>query len=82
MTAKIVLDRCYLETRCKIIELAANLDRLERGEGAKTIIDDPRLAAIRTALGVLLDARPGRAERCQMVFSLPHDESWQPPNAR
>lgn len=82
LSAKAALDRYYLETRCKLIEIAANLDRIDRGGGADEVRDNPRMVAIRSALAVLADGRPDRAERCQMVFSLPYEESWRPPNAR
>ena len=45
MTAKQVLDREFLEIRCKILEIAAALDRLERAEGA--LEGDPRMELLR-----------------------------------
>lgn len=80
-TAAAALDRDFLQTRCKIIEIAANLDRIERGDGAADIQADPRLTQIREAVGALLDTAPGRAERCQMIFSLRYEDKWSPPNA-
>lgn len=79
LTASAALDRYFLETRCKIIEVAANLDRLDRGEGAAVVLNDPRLRQIRDALGVLLAPGPGRVEQCQQVFSLPYDANWKRP---
>ena len=76
------LDRCCLETRCKNIEIAAALDRIDRGPGAVAPADASRLARIRTAIEVLLSDEPNRAERCQMAFSLPYDAAWTAPNAR
>ncbi len=80
MTASETLDRYFLETRCKIIEIAASLDRIERGAESDGIKDDPRLERIRRSIEVLLDGGDDRARRCQMVCSLPFDESWTPPN--
>ncbi len=80
LDAKAALDRHFLETRCKIIEIAANLDRIDRGGGAPGVRSDPRLARIKEALRALLDEETSRAERCQMIFSLRYDESWKPPN--
>lgn len=78
-TAEAVLNRYYLETRCKIIEIAANLDRIDRGRG--DIARDPRVARIREAIGVLRETGSGRAEKCQMIFSLLYEEDWSAPNA-
>lgn len=82
LTAEAVLGKYYLETRCKIIEIAANLDRIDGGAGAASVRNDPRLAKIREAIGALLDEKGGRAERCQMIFSLPYESKWNAPNAK
>ncbi len=84
MTAKAALDRYFLETRCKLIEIAANLDRIERGAGSSDVRHDPRMTRVREALQVLTgDAREAdRAERMQTIFSQPFSETWQPPNRR
>ncbi len=70
------LDRYFLETRCKILEIAANLDRIDRGGGAT---GDPRLKQVATALNLLLVSGPNRTEKCQQVFSLPYDANWKRP---
>ena len=63
------LDSEFLGIRCRLIELAAALDRIDR---AKTPAgSDPRIAQIRRSLDILADDEPTRAERIQMVFSLP-----------
>ena len=62
------MDREFLGVRCRLIELAASLDRMDRAGGAAA---DPRLAQIRQALEILADDKPDRAERMQMAFSLP-----------
>jgi hypothetical protein len=82
LTAKAALDRHYLETRCKIIEIAANLDRIDGAGDAASVRTDPRIAKIREAIGALMDEKGGRAERCQMIFSLPYESKWRAPNAR
>jgi hypothetical protein len=61
-----------------LLEIGAGLDRVDRGEGSAAA--DPRLAQIRQALVTLADGRPDRAERVQMIFSLPYDEHWQKPS--
>ena len=70
-----ILDREYLIARAKIIELAAFLDRLDRATPADGV--DSRLADVRRGLQILAGDGSDRAERVQMVFSLPHDENWQ-----
>lgn len=78
LSAAAALERHFLETRCKILEIAANLDRIDRGAGAATM-QDARLERIHDALRMLLGPGPGRTEQCQQVFSLPYDPSWKPP---
>ena len=48
LTAAEILSREFLETRCKILELAAAFDRLDRAEGS--VADDPRTVRLREAL--------------------------------
>jgi hypothetical protein len=73
-SAAAVLDREFLAIRAKLIEIAAALDRVDRGEGS--VADDARLDQIRRSLEILAGSHPNRAERIQMLFSLPYDEHW------
>jgi hypothetical protein len=82
MAAKQTLDRHFLEARCKILDVAAILDRIGRGSDASSTSADPRLARVRQALEVLLDPSGGRAERIQKIFSLDYDPSWEKPKPR
>lgn len=82
LSAPAALDRYFLETRCKLIEIAANLDRIDEGQEAAPTQHDRRLHQIRHAINILLEEKPGRAERCQMIFSQPYDPSWTVPNKR
>ena len=75
LSAPEILNREFLEIRCKILELAAAFDRLERAEGS--LGDDPRLIRLREALSVVRDQSHDRAEQVQMIFSRPYDEAWQ-----
>ena len=75
LTAAEVLNREFLETRSKILELAAAFDRLSRAEGS--VSDDPRMARLREALSVVLAAPADRAEQVQMIFSRAYDDNWQ-----
>jgi hypothetical protein len=69
ISATKVLDREFLGIRCRLIELAAALDRIDRAEEVKT--DDARRRQIARSLEILLGDAPQRAEQVQMVFSLP-----------
>lgn len=76
------LDTFFLDARAKILEVAAILDRINRGNGASAVDLDPRLDRIRKALEVLHDQSGGRAERIQQIFSLEYDPSWDKPKPR
>jgi hypothetical protein len=75
LSAPEVLSREFLDVRCRILDVAAALDRLARSEG--TVADDPRYARLREALQAVLDTPEDRAERVQMIFSRAYDEGWQ-----
>ena len=82
LAATKALDNYFLDARCKILEVAAILDRINRGQGASSVDSDPRLDKIRKALEVLHDQSGGRAERIQQIFSLEYDASWEKPKPR
>jgi hypothetical protein len=81
LTSAQALDRYFLEARSKLLDLAAILDRIGRGQGAADIETDVRLSKIREALEVLRDESGGRAERVQQIFSLEYDPAWERPQA-
>ena len=70
-----VLDREFLQLRAKLLEIAAQLDRLDRATGG--VHDDARMQGIKKALTELAGAEPTRAERVQMIFSRPYDARWK-----
>jgi hypothetical protein len=82
LPSRTALDAYFLEARCKLLDLAAILDRIGRGAGSAEVDADPRLARIRQALEVLHDESGGRAERIQQIFSLDYDPSWERPQPR
>ncbi len=82
LTAPDALDRHYLEARCKILEIAATLDRIDRGQDAAEALRDSRVARLRQAIDLPLEDAPGRAERCQQVFSLEFEAGWPAPNGK
>src|SRR5438477_2068725 len=74
--ASAVLERVYLEIRCKLLDIAASLDRVARAEGGQAAQSDPRLAQIRQGIEILSSAGPDRAERIQMLFSDAYVPNW------
>jgi hypothetical protein len=72
-----VLERDFLEARCKILEIAAILDRIDRAPARHGGHPDPRMSHLRQALDALLEADPGRAETIQRIFSREFDPSWR-----
>ncbi len=65
LTKKAIADLHFMDARCKLIDLAAYLDRMDRHEGE----DDERDLALRAALGILMQARPDRARAILDVLS-------------
>jgi hypothetical protein len=81
LAADQALERYFLEARSKLLDVAAILDRINRGQNASQVEKDPRLERIRQALEVLQDQSGGRAERIQRIFSLDYDASWERPKS-
>lgn len=75
LKAEEFLDQEFLVLRAKILEIAAALDRLDRGDG--DVGGDPRVEKLRRSLAELSSGERDRAERIQMIFSLPYDEDWR-----
>lgn len=70
-TKQQILDLHFMDARCKLIDLAAFLDRVERHEGEA----DFRFEALKKALPILLSPQPGRAKA---VLDSLSDESTEP----
>jgi hypothetical protein len=69
MTRQQVLDLYFMDARCKLIDLAAFMDRVERGSGT----EDFRMTEFRKALQAL-SAIDNRAEKVLLAFSDPSTE--------
>ena len=83
LPAKTALENYFFEARAKLLDIAAILDRINRGqESGEVPANDPRIERIRKALEVLHDQSGGRAERIQQIFSLDYDPSWEKPKPR
>lgn len=74
-TAQDVLDREYLEIRAKLLQIAASMDRMDRGVGS--VQSDSKLQQFRDALDVMASNTGNRAERIQMIFSRQYDANWR-----
>lgn len=77
LSAADLLDRDFLSLRHRVLDIAAGLDRLDRGENPEEIASDPRIHQLREALAVLSDSRADRAERVQLICSDPYDDGWR-----
>jgi len=78
MTRQQVLDLYFMDARCKLIELAAFLDRVERSDGEA----DFRLAAIREALPLLQSAQQDKAKAVLLSLSDPTNSRFLPLRAK
>jgi hypothetical protein len=70
MTRQQLLDLYFMDARCKLLEVAAFLDRIDRAEGEA----DFRFAALREALPLLQSAEPHRARSVLLSLSDPTSE--------
>jgi hypothetical protein len=82
LKAQQALDHFFLDTRCRLLDLAAALDRIGRGEGADLVSVDLRMTRIKAALEIILKQDSGRAEAVQNLFSQEYDPNWNIPNPR
>lgn len=62
-TASELLDMYYLEARSYLLETAAILDRIERGEGGAKAMADPRIQKLFNACDILKKQKENRAEQ-------------------
>jgi len=76
LTAAEVLDRMFLDVRCRLLDVAATLDRLHRSPGADALANDRRMQQIREAIDILNSPGIDRAERLQMLFSDAYIPHW------
>lgn len=79
LPANQALDQFYLEARCRLLDLAAILDRIDRGG---EMASDPRLDRIASALVAMAKPGAGRAETVQQIFSRNYDPGWSKPTPR
>jgi hypothetical protein len=67
MTRQQILDLYFMDARCKLIDLAAFIDRVERADGE----EDFRMKAFREALAHLSKNNRDKAKQVLLTFSDP-----------
>ncbi len=73
LTQQQLIELYFLETRAKILDVAAFLDRLDRSI-EHNAEDDFRMGALRSAVEALCQQAPGRVHTIQMLLSDPSTE--------
>jgi hypothetical protein len=79
LSAADALEKYFLEARSKLLDVAAVLDRIDRGG---SLGSDPRIEKIQKALATLQRRGPNRAEEVQQIFSRSYDAKWERPKGR
>lgn len=78
LSRQAVIDAYFIEHRGKLLDLAAFLDRVDRGAPAAgeggAGGEDFRLKALREGITLLIDGRPERARRLLELLSDPTSE--------
>ncbi len=67
-TREQVINMYFLEHRAKLLDVASFLDRIDRAQPG-TASSDFREAALKQAIGVLIDGQPQRAKRVLELLS-------------
>jgi hypothetical protein len=75
-TKQQVVDTYFMEHRAKLVDIAAYLDRIDRGQGDD--LSDFRDEAFRRAVEILLDGQTHRARR---ILELLSDHSTELPQS-
>jgi len=70
-----VFEQEFLPIRAKILEVAAELDRLDRASGS--VKNDQRRLQVQAAIQALVRPDDNRAEQVQLIFSRPYEEEWR-----
>lgn len=74
LPARKVLDGGFLESRSRLLEVAAFLDRIDRAPDPQEARCEFRYQALRQALVILADADGGRSKALLLHFSDPTAE--------
>ncbi len=82
LPASRALEQYFLDARCRLLDVAAILDRIDRGNDTGAVAADPRMEKIRRAIEALLNGESRRAEVIQQIFSLDYDANWKRPQPK
>lgn len=74
-TSSEILSQEFLQTRAKILEIAAFFDRLDVDELAES--DSGSLQLLSDGCAILNDSQPDKAARVQLLFSRQYDPQWR-----
>lgn len=69
-TAPELLDMYYFEARAHLLETAAILDRIERGQGGEQALEDPRIKNLLKICDLLKNGKTNRAEQLLTLLSI------------
>ena len=64
-----VVAQYFLESRAKLLDVAAFLDRLDRSEMSEDADEDFRVEALQRAIALLIDEKGERAQRVLELLS-------------
>lgn len=74
-TSSEILSQEFLQTRAKILEIAAFYDRLDSDELTES--DGESLQLLVGGCAILNDNQPDKAARVQLLFSRQYDAQWR-----
>jgi len=79
-SATAVLEESFLEMRAKLLEVAADLDRIDRAASLVAPLAEDAVARreqLDEATRLLLEAGPERAAALQLLFSRRYESDWR-----
>ncbi|QDT12072.1 hypothetical protein [Planctomycetes bacterium K23_9] len=79
-TANSILDEKFLDVRAKLLEVAADFDRIDRAasdEGPLSGQSRDHRERLGEAINILRSDGADRAERLQKLFSRDYESSWR-----
>ncbi|MFN3192507.1 MAG: hypothetical protein ACE361_18485 [Aureliella sp.] len=74
-SAQQVLEQEFLQTRAKILELAAFFDRLQ--EAPKDEVNEEQLQLLKKGCEILTSDSQNKAAEVQLLFSQEYNENWR-----
>lgn len=74
-----IVAESFLQTRAKLLEIAATFDRIDRGAESTPLGGDAsqKRELLKAATEILLSDSADRAERLQQLFSREYESNWR-----